>query len=111
MNEETVLKDRAQVQIITPYRQLRKQRKLTLWEAADLFDISMRTLSDIELGKSDAPKSVVRMMDKEFGCNGALIEYWLTKFSGTQDKKKRLQNCWEQFQSRLVYLLNYYITF
>mgnify|MGYP003591842994 CR=1 FL=1 len=81
LSENIVFKDLHKVQIITPYRQLRNLKGWTQDYAADRLCISKRLLIDVELGHCDCPKSVVRIMDREYGCGGQLIDYWLTKFS------------------------------
>lgn len=81
MNDDNLFTDGNKVQIITPYRKLRNLRGWSLEKAADIFKISRRSLIDIELGRKDAPKWLVRTMDKVYGCNGELIDYWLPRFS------------------------------
>lgn len=65
----------------TPYEKLRKLRGWSQEKAAEVFATNRRAIIDIEAGRRDPPKQIVRMMDKEYGCNGQLIGYWLTKFS------------------------------
>lgn len=81
MSENMMFEDFKMVYTVTPYRKLRKKRGWTLDFAADRFHICKSTLIDIERGHKDCPKSVVRIMDEEYGCHGQLIAYWLTKFS------------------------------
>lgn len=81
MQDDNLFEDSNKVQKITPYRKLRLLRGWSLEQAADIFMVSRRTLIDIELGRKDAPKWLVRKMDSTYGCNGELIEYWLPKFS------------------------------
>ncbi len=81
MNDDDLFTDSSRVQKITPYRKLRLLRGWTLEQAAEIFTVSRRTLIDIELGRKDAPKWLVRTMDKTYGCNGELIDYWLPRFS------------------------------
>lgn len=81
MIDDDLFTDGNKVQIITPYRKLRNLRGWSLEKAADIFRISRRSLIDIELGRKDAPKWLVRTMDKVYGCNGELIDYWLPRFS------------------------------
>ena len=81
MIDDDLFTDSSRVQKITPYRKLRLLRGWTLEQAAEIFTVSRRTLIDIELGRKDAPKWLVRAMDKTYGCNGELIDYWLPRFS------------------------------
>lgn len=81
MIDDDLFTDSSKVQKITPYRKLRLLRGWTLEQAAEIFTVSRRTLIDIELGRKDAPKWLVRNMDKTYGCNGELIDYWLPRFS------------------------------
>ena len=81
MIDDDLFTDSNKVQKITPYRKLRLLRGWTLEQAAEIFTVSRRTLIDIELGRKDAPKWLVRNMDKTYGCNGELIDYWLPRFS------------------------------
>lgn len=81
MIDDDLFTDSSKVQKITPYRKLRLLRGWTLEQAAEIFTVSRRTLIDIELGRKDAPKWLVRTMDKTYGCNGELIDYWLPRFS------------------------------
>lgn len=81
MIDDDLFTDSSKVQKITPYRKLRLLRGWTLEQAAEIFTVSRRTLIDIELGRKDAPKWLVRSMDKTYGCNGELIDYWLPRFS------------------------------
>ena len=81
MQRDELLQDSERVQKITPYRKLRLLRGWSLEEASERFNISRRSLIDIELDRKDAPKWLVRAMDKTYGCNGELIDYWLPRFS------------------------------
>ena len=81
MIDDDLFTDSSKVQKITPYRKLRLLRGWTLEQAAEIFLVSRRTLIEIELGRKDAPKWLVRTMDKTYGCNGELIDYWLPRFS------------------------------
>lgn len=81
MIDDDLFTDSNKVQKITPYRKLRLLRGWTLEQAAEHFTVSRRTLIDVELGRKDAPKWLVRTMDKVYGCNGELIDYWLPRFS------------------------------
>ena len=81
MQRDELLQDSERVQKITPYRKLRLLRGWSLEEASERFNISRRSLIDIELDRKDAPKWLVRTMDKVYGCNGELIDYWLPRFS------------------------------
>lgn len=81
MEDVDLFEDERKVQTLTPYRKLRKLRGWSLEEAAEQFRTSRHTLINIELGRQDAPKWLVRNMDREYGCQGQLIGYWLTKFS------------------------------
>lgn len=95
MTGEAIFTDGKTVTTITPYRKLRHLRGWSLEEAAEVFHISKKTLINIELGRSDATKQLVRAMDKEYGCKGELIAYWLPKFSfDGQNKKPR--NVWQR---------------
>ena len=81
MQERELMQDITQVKISTPYKQLRELRGLSQEQAAEIFDVSRRTILDVENGKRDASKQLVRAMDEYYGCKGALIAYWLPKFS------------------------------
>ena len=81
MQDDGLFEDAKKVQVLTPYRKLRKLRGWSLEEAAEQLRTSRHTLINIELGRQDAPKWLVRNMDREYGCQGQLIGYWLTKFS------------------------------
>lgn len=95
MESDALFTDRQEVKVITPYKKLRELRGWSQEEAAEIFGISKKTLIGIELGRHDASKQVVRKMDEVYGCKGALIEYWLPKFSyGGQRKKPR--NVWQR---------------
>lgn len=95
MNSDALFTEERRVQMITPYRKLRELRGWSLEEASEVFHISKKTLINIELGRSDASKQLVRTMDEVYGCKGELIAYWLPKFSyGGQRKKPR--NVWQR---------------
>ena len=95
MKEMEILQDITEVKISTPYKRLREMRGLSQEQAAEIFNVSSRTILDVENGKRDASKQLVRAMDKFYGCKGALIAYWLPKFSyGGQRKKPR--NVWQR---------------
>ena len=81
MQDDNIFEDSSRIQILTPYRKLRKLRGWSLEEAAEQFTVSRHTLINIELGRMDCPKWLVREMDKVYGCNGELIAYWLPRFS------------------------------
>ena len=81
MKEMEILQDITEVKISTPYKRLREMRGLSQEQAAEIFNVSSRTILDVENGKRDASKQLVRAMDKFYGCKGALIAYWLPKFS------------------------------
>lgn len=81
MQEREQLQDIAHVKTITPYRQLRELRGLSQEKAAEVFDVSRRTIFDVENCKRDASKQLVLRMDDYYGCKGALVAYWLPKFS------------------------------
>ena len=81
MQHEELFHDKAVVQIVTPYRRLRKLRGWSQEKAAEVFHVSKHLIIDIERGTRDPCKQLVRAMDKEYGCNGKLIDYWLPKFS------------------------------
>jgi DNA-binding XRE family transcriptional regulator len=81
MKDEELFRDREVIQVITPYQQLRKLRGWSQDKAAEIFQCSKHLLVDIENGRRDPPKWLVRAMDRVYGCNGKLIEYWLPKFS------------------------------
>jgi DNA-binding XRE family transcriptional regulator len=81
MQDDGLFEDAKKVQVLTPYRKLRKLRGWSLEEAAEQLRTSRHTLINIELGRQDAPKWLVRNMDREYNCGGQLIGYWLTKFS------------------------------
>ena len=81
MIDDDLFTDSNKVQKITPYRKLRLLRGWTLEQAAEHFTVSRRTLIDVELGRRDPPKWLVRTMDETYGCNGELINYWLPRFS------------------------------
>lgn len=81
MADGSLFTDDTKVQKITPYRKLRNLRGWSLDEAAAQFTVCRRTLLDIELGRRDAPKWLVRRMDSVYGCGGQLIAYWLPRFS------------------------------
>lgn len=100
MKDDDLFEDGSKVQIITPYRKLRLLRGWTLEQAADIFLVSRRTLIDVELGRKDAPKWLVRAMDKTYGCNGELISYWLPKFSYSEYKPP--PSIWERIR-RWIY--------
>jgi DNA-binding XRE family transcriptional regulator len=87
MIDDGLFTDTSQVQTITPYRKLRNLRGWSLEEAAEQFAASRHLLIAIELGRRDCPKWLVRKMDKEYGCGGKLIEYWLPRFSLAPVKK------------------------
>ena len=93
MNDTDRLQDIAEVKISTPYKQLRELRGLSQEQAAEIFDVSKRTILDVENGKRDASKQLVRAMDKFYGCKGKLIEYWLPKFSADLRKEKPRSVC------------------
>lgn len=77
MTDCELFSDREIVEKITPFTKLRKLRGWSLEKAAEIFFISKKTLIDIEKGRIDPPKQLVRQMDKVYGCGGRLIEYWL----------------------------------
>ena len=95
MESEALFTESKTVKVITPYRKLRELRGWSLEEAAEIFHLSKKTLINIELGRSDASKQLVRAMDQEYGCKGELIAYWLPKFSFNGQKKKP-RNVWQR---------------
>ena len=103
MQERETLQDITQVKISTPYKQLRELRGLSQEQAAEIFDVSRRTILDVENGKRDASKQLVRAMDEYYGCKGKLIEYWLPKFSARcgdpptkPETQKKPRNVWQR---------------
>ena len=103
MECDALFKEEQQVKTITPYRKLRELRGWSLDEAAEVFHISRKTLINIELGRSDASKQLVR--NEIYGCKGALIEYWLPKFSYAgengelSEQRKTPQTVCERFRA------------
>ena len=81
MKEDGLFQDKEKVQIITPYKRLRNMRGWSQEKAAEVFDVSKKTIIAVERGARDPSKQLVREMDRVYGCNGKLIEYWLPKFS------------------------------
>ena len=87
MLEDALFTDAQEVKIITPYKRLRELRGWSQEKAAEIFGVSKRTILEVELGRRDASKQLVRAMDDAYGCKGALIQYWLPKFSFSGVKK------------------------
>ena len=92
------------VRTVTPYKRLREMRGWSQEFAADKFHMTRRSMVDVENGRKDVPKDVIREMDREYGCGGKLIEYWWTKFSvgvhaGVFGAIKRICNRWLGYRS------------
>ena len=81
MKDGAIFQDEVHAKIITPYAKLRKEKGWSQEQAAAHFFVSRRTIVDIESGKRDPSKQLVRAMDREYQCEGKLIEYWLPRFS------------------------------
>ena len=81
MTNDAMFTDEKMVSTVTPYRKLRLLRGWSLEQAAEEFHVSKKTLINIELARSDPPKQLVRNMDREYGCGGKLIDYWIPTFS------------------------------
>ena len=103
MQDAELFTDEQKVKIISPYKKLRELRGLSQEQAAEIFDVSKRTILDVENGKRDASKQLVREMDRFYGCNGRLIEYWLPKFSARcgdpptkTETQKKPRNVWQR---------------
>ncbi len=81
MQDNDLFRDTVQVtkKVHTPYEKLRKLKGWSQEKAAELFYTSRRTIVDIESGRRDPPKWLIRMMDKVYECNGRLVSYWLSK--------------------------------
>ncbi len=94
MRDDALFSDETRLQQITPYKKLRELRGWSQEYAAEVFGVSKRTILEVELGRRDASKQLVRQMDKVYGCKGKLIEYWLPKFSICC--KKKPQGVWQR---------------
>ena len=108
MLDDALFTDAKKVQIITPYKRLRELRGWSQEKAAEIFGVSKRTILEVELGRRDASKQLVRAMDREYGCKGALIAYWLPKFSmigEKAEKTKEKPQGWRHNLRALVKLL------
>ena len=103
MLEDALFADAQEVKIITPYKKLRELRGWSQEKAAEIFGVSKRTILEVELGRRDASKQLVRAMDREYGCKGALIAYWLPKFSavchGLAGEQKKPKTFWQRFRA------------
>jgi transcriptional regulator with XRE-family HTH domain len=102
MLEDALFADAQEVKIITPYKKLRELRGWSQEKAAEIFGVSKRTILEVELGRRDASKQLVRDMDREYGCKGALIAYWLPKFSAAcccSGEQKKPQTFWQRFRA------------
>lgn len=96
MPDDALFSDAQEVKIITPYKRLRELRGWSQEKAAEIFGVSKRTILEVELGRRDASKQLVRAMDEVYGCKGALIQYWLPRFS-VAIKKPR--SWWRSFKA------------
>ena len=109
MQEDALFTDERMVKTVTPYRKLRELRGWSLEKAADIFHLSKKTLINIELGRSDPPKQIVRHMDREYGCGGKLINYWIPTFSFL-GKKITPRSFSANFKAWVKFLLSQYST-
>ena len=111
MLEDALFQDAQEVKIITPYKKLRELRGWSQEKAAEIFGVSKRTILEVELGRRDASKQLVRDMDREYGCKGSLIAYWLPKFSADcrapaeETDKKTPRTFWQKFRAFLKLIL------
>ena len=96
MQDAELFTDEQKVKIISPYKKLRELRGISQEQAAEIFGVSRRTILEVENGTRDASKKLIREMDRYYGCNGRLIEYWLPKFSADLRKEKPRTVC-QQF--------------
>lgn len=81
MQDGGLFQDTEQVKKITPYEKLRKLRGWSQEKCAEVFATNKHAIIDIEMGRRDPSKQMIRMMDRVYNCNGKLIEYWLPRFS------------------------------
>ncbi len=63
--------------IVTPYKRIRDKLGITPIIAAEKLNISLPSLYSYENKNRPVPKDVVRAMDKLYGCEGKLINYWI----------------------------------
>ena len=78
--------------ILTPYRKLRGRKRWSLQVAADFLQIGTSTLCAYETKKAAVPKDVIQRMDKIYGCNGKLIDYWWKTDLSTNSNKGGILN-------------------
>lgn len=76
-SDDVLFTDGQIVSKITPFAKLRQLRGWSLEKASEVFATSKRNLIAIEKGRIDAPKQLVKQMDRVYGCKGRLIDYWL----------------------------------
>lgn len=79
MLDSDLFRDVTVVQIVTPYARLRKLRGWSQEKAAEVFHTNKHAIVDIEAGRRDPGKQLIRTMDTVFGCKGRLIAYWLAR--------------------------------
>lgn len=62
---------------VTPYKRIRDRLGIPPSIAAEKLNISLPSLYSYENKNRPIPKDVVRAMDKLYGCQGRLIDYWI----------------------------------
>lgn len=63
--------------IVTPYKRIRDRLGIPPSIVAEKLNISLPSLYSYENKNRPIPKDVVRAMDKLYGCQGRLIDYWI----------------------------------
>ena len=63
--------------IVTPYKRIRDRLGIPPSIVAEKLNISLPSLYSYENKNRPVPKDVVRAMDKLYGCEGKLINYWI----------------------------------
>lgn len=101
MTDDDLFQEDTHVTKVTPFRKLRLLRGWSQEQMAERFHVNRRMIIDIEAGRRDCPKQLVRAMDREFGCGGKLIEYWLPRFSLAPVREYGvLERIWEWIKRR-----------
>lgn len=63
--------------VVTPYKRIRDRLGIPPAIVAEKLNISLPSLYSYENKNRPVPKDVVRAMDKLYGCEGKLIDYWI----------------------------------